>query len=68
MSLGIDTLAQALGVFMATAKARVGAYIPEDLKKEAERIAQRKRRSLSNLIELLLAEMVDKEKESNPGD
>ena len=47
---------------MSTIKARVGAYVPEDLKKEAEEIAKRQRRSLSNLIELLLADMVAKEK------
>lgn len=44
---------------MATKKTRVGAYIPEDLKNQAEKIARSQKRSLSNLIEVLLERAVD---------
>lgn len=43
---------------MATAKKKVSAYLNETLKEEAEALARSKKRSLSNLIELLLEEAV----------
>ena len=43
---------------VSTHKSRVGAYIPQELKEAAEAIAKSQKRSLSNLIEILLDKAV----------
>jgi hypothetical protein len=39
---------------VSTDKARVAAYVPIELKEAAEELAKSQKRSLSNLIEILL--------------
>ena len=43
---------------MSTDKAKIAAYIPAKLKEDAEAMARSQKRSLSNLIELLLDKAV----------
>jgi len=43
---------------VTTDKARVAAYVPNELKEAAEAMARSQKRSLSNLIELLLDKAV----------
>jgi hypothetical protein len=43
-----------------TDKRKISVYLPDDLKRKAEKLAESKKRSLSNLIEVLLQEAVDK--------
>lgn len=52
---------------MTTSKSRVGCYIPHSLKEDAERLAKSQRRTLSNLVEVLLAEAVEQYKQSEGG-
>lgn len=52
---------------VATDKARVTVYIPEELKERLVRYAEKERRSLSVTIELLLVDALDR-KEQDSGD
>ena len=47
---------------LVTSKKKVSTYLSEDLKEDAERLAALEKRSLSNLIEVLLQDAVDKAK------
>lgn len=47
---------------VATAKAKVFAYIDPDLKKQLEDLAEKRNRSVSNLIETLVMEEVERAK------
>lgn len=47
---------------VVTRKNKVSAYLPDDLKSDADRLAEVEKRSLSNLIEVLLQDAVDKAK------
>lgn len=49
---------------MPTDKAKVSAYIDEELKKDFERLADLESRSMSNLVEILIREAVEKAKQS----
>jgi len=53
---------------VATNKSRVAAYVPSELKEKAEAIARTQKRSLSNLIELLLDDCVKKHETSQSDD
>jgi hypothetical protein len=45
---------------LATDKRKVSAYLNDDLKSDADKLAKLEHRSLSNLIEVLLQKAVDK--------
>jgi hypothetical protein len=45
---------------VVTEKRKISAYLDEELKERAEQLAKLEKRSLSNLIEILLQEAVDK--------
>jgi hypothetical protein len=45
---------------LATVKKKVSAYLSDELKADADKLAELNKRSLSNLIEVLLQEAVDK--------
>ena len=45
---------------VATDKRKISAYLEDSLKGKAERLAQLEKRSLSNLVEVLLQQAVDK--------
>lgn len=47
-------------MILATDKRKVSAYLSEDLKEKAEKLAAIEKRSLSNFIEVLLQSAVDK--------
>ena len=47
---------------LTTEKKKISAYLPDDLKKDAEQLAAMDKRSLSNLIEMLLQKAVDEAK------
>lgn len=47
---------------VVTKKNKVSAYLADDLKADAEKLADLEKRSLSNLIEVLLQEAVNKAK------
>jgi hypothetical protein len=47
---------------LATDKKKISAYLDDNLKADADRLAKLEKRSLSNLIEVLLQEAVDKAK------
>jgi hypothetical protein len=47
-----------------TDKAKVFGYIEPELKKKLERLADRRNRSISNMIETLIREEVEKAEES----
>jgi predicted transcriptional regulator len=47
---------------VATDKRKVSAYLPDDLKEDADKLAEAESRSLSNLIEVLLKQAVEKAK------
>ena len=47
---------------VATDKRKISAYLEDSLKEDAEKLAKLQKRSLSNLIEILLQEAVDKAK------
>ncbi|KGF71349.1 hypothetical protein DO97_19675 [Neosynechococcus sphagnicola sy1] len=47
---------------MATEKIRTSIYLKEDLKKELERLAKVERRSLNNLIEILVEDAIEEAK------
>lgn len=47
---------------MVTSKKKVSTYLSEDLKEDAGHLATVEKRSLSNLIEILLQNAVDKAK------
>jgi hypothetical protein len=49
---------------LVTEKKKISAYLPEDLKAEAEVLAGLESRSLSNLVEALLRAAVDEAKAS----
>lgn len=51
---------------MATDKARVTVYIPEELKERLVRYAEKERRSLSVTIELLLVEALERKEHPDP--
>jgi hypothetical protein len=48
---------------LVTEKKKVSTYLPESLKADAESLARSEKRSLNNLIEVLLQEAVDKAKQ-----
>ncbi len=45
---------------VATDKKKISAYLTNGLKEKAEKLAQSEKRSLSNLIEVVLQQAVDK--------
>lgn len=45
---------------VATDKKKISAYLSDSLKEKAEKLAQLEKRSLSNLIEVVLQQAVDK--------
>jgi hypothetical protein len=49
-------------VTLATEKKKISAYIEDDLRVDAEKLARVEKRSLSNLVEKLLQEAVDRAK------
>ena len=48
---------------MATDKRKISAYLPDGLKEDSEKLAKSASRSLSNLIEVLLRQAVEKARE-----
>ena len=50
---------------LATDKKKISAYLDEKLKEDAEKLARTQRRSLSNLIEVLLESAVSEAKKKN---
>lgn len=50
---------------VVTKKNKVSAYLDDELKADAEKLAELEKRSLSNLIEVLLQEAVNKAKREN---
>ena len=48
---------------LATDKKKISVYIDEELKLKAEKLAKLEKRSLSNLLEVLLQQAVDKAEE-----
>lgn len=50
-------------ITVTTDKKRISLYVEERLKMELEALAKSRRRSLSNLIEVLCEEAVDKAKQ-----
>ncbi len=62
-TLGIVYLNESIEFMtVATDKVRVSTYIQEDLKPDLEALAKVQKRSLSNLLEVLCQEAVDKAK------
>ena len=47
---------------MPTDKAKVGTYIDQDLKADLEKLAELESRSVSNFVELLIKQAVEKAK------
>jgi hypothetical protein len=50
------------GTVITTDKRKISAYLPDDLKEDADKLAESESRSLSNLIEVLLKQAVEKAK------
>ena len=48
---------------LATDKKKISAYLDEELKTDADKLAKLEKRSLSNLIEVLLQDAIDKAKQ-----
>jgi len=51
-----------MAVLMTTAKKRVSLYLDDRLKKELERLAKRRKRSLNSLIEVCMEEIAERSK------
>ena len=49
---------------VSTDKAKIAAYIPRDIKEEAEKLAKSQNRTLSNLVGMLLEKAVTDYRES----
>ena len=49
---------------MPTDKAKVSAYVEQDLKKKVDRLCEIRNRSISNLVETLLRDEIAKAEES----
>ena len=47
---------------VVTKKSKVSAYLSDEVKVDADKLAELEKRSLSNLIEVLLQEAIDKAK------
>jgi predicted transcriptional regulator len=49
---------------VATDKKKLSFYLEEELRKDVERLARKRSRSISNLVEVLLRREVERAKES----
>jgi metal-responsive CopG/Arc/MetJ family transcriptional regulator len=50
---------------LATDKTRISVYLEPDLKRKAEVLAKKQKRSLSNFIEILVQGAVDEDEQSS---
>lgn len=53
-----------MNTFVATSKAKLFAYLDPELKDDLERLADARNRSLSNLVETLVREEIDRARQS----